>query len=132
MEILGYTTVDDRHKDSCKTECHYLDGGRVFGRETERGRILVVDLVNTFIERTPVKGSMRPVVPCVFDDKEDGNLITDLPYRRKWDARFEAEVLGHGVEEPDLRELDSKVREKDELGAVPLISSGGHFLLDRS
>jgi hypothetical protein len=40
-----------------------------------------------------------------------------------------AEVLRHGVEEPDLRKLDGEVRNEDELRALPLFFCGRDLLL---
>ncbi len=60
----------------------------------------MVDLVDVFVERAPVKGAVRPVVPCVFDDEEDGYLVSYFEDWRQGDAGGEAEVLGQRVEEP--------------------------------
>jgi hypothetical protein len=35
------------------------------------------------------------------------------------------------VEEPDLRELNGKMRKQDEFGAIPLFSCCGDLLLER-
>lgn len=52
---------------------------------------------------------MKPVVPGVFEDEEDGDLVGHCEEGREWDRGAEAAVLGHGVEEPDLGELDCEV-----------------------
>jgi hypothetical protein len=36
------------------------------------------------------------------------------------------------VEEPNLRQFDSKVGKEDETGATPLFGNGGYFLLRKS
>jgi hypothetical protein len=57
---------------------------------------------------------MHPVVPGVLQDKENSDLVGHGEEAREWYGGLEAEVLAHGVEEPDLGKLDSEVREKDE------------------
>ena len=61
----------------------------------------MVDFVDVFVERAPVQGAMGPVVPCVFQDEEDGYLVGDGEERGEGDTCREAEVLGHRVEEPE-------------------------------
>lgn len=60
----------------------------------------MVDFVDVFVEGTPVEGSVGPVVPCVFEDEEDGDLVGDCEEGREGDAGREAEVLSHWVEKP--------------------------------
>lgn len=60
----------------------------------------MVDLVDVLVERTPVQGAVRPVMPCVFDNKEEDNLVGHLEERGERDAGCEAKVLGHWMEKP--------------------------------
>ena len=60
----------------------------------------MVDLVDVFVEGTPVEGAVGPVVPAVFDDEEGDDLVDDLEGGGEGDAVGHAEELGHGVEEP--------------------------------
>lgn len=89
----------------------------------------MVDLVDVFIEGTPVKGAVGPVVPGIFENKEYGDLVGHLQEWREGDAGFEAEVLSSWVEEPDLWKFDGEVGEEDELGAFPLFLRRWYFLL---
>ena len=89
----------------------------------------MVDLVDVFVEGAPMKHAMRPVMPCVLDDKEDCDLVGDSVERGKGYARIHAEEDGCWMEEPDLWKLDGKVREEDELGAIPLLGCRRDFLL---
>jgi len=100
MQIAGDGAPKDRGADGAETEDHDFDWGGVFGSHAEGGRVLVVDLVDVFVERAPVKGAVRPVVPCVFEDEEDGYLVSYFEDWRQGDAGGEAEVLGQRVEEP--------------------------------
>ena len=80
----------------------------------------MVDFVDVLVERAPVQRAVHPVVPSIFKDEEDGDLVGHGEDGGEGNGGLEAEVLGHGVEEPDLRELDGEVGEEDEFGAVPL------------
>jgi hypothetical protein len=64
-----------------------------------------------------VQGAVGAVVPGVFHDEEDGNLVGHGENRGEGNGRREAAKLRERVEEPDLRELDVKVGEEDEFGA---------------
>lgn len=56
---------------------------------------------------------MEPIVPCIFEHEEDGNLVSHgLPGREGYTCGH-AEELGGRVEEPDLRELDGEMRQED-------------------
>jgi hypothetical protein len=88
-----------------------------------------VDLVDVLVQRTPVHGAVHPVVPCVFKNKEDCDLVGHGEERWEGDGSLETAVLRHGMEEPDLREFDGEVRDEDELCALPLFSCGRDLLL---
>lgn len=60
----------------------------------------MVDFVDVLVERAPVEGSMRPVVPCVFEDEECRDLIGYGEERGKGHACRKAKVLGQWVEQP--------------------------------
>lgn len=72
---------------------------------------------------------MVPVVPGVFDDEEDEDLVEHLPPRREWDGDGHAHEVSHWMEEPDLRQLDGEVAEEDEFCAVPLLFGGRYLVL---
>lgn len=101
--------------------------------------------MDVFVERAPVHRAVRPVVPCVLQYEEDGDLVGHLVERGKGDAGREANILAHGMEEPrdvseeadtygkedrpNLRKLDSEMAEENEGGALPLFVGGGYFIL---
>lgn len=89
----------------------------------------MVDLVDVLVERSPVESTVRPVVPGVLHDKEYGDLECHLGPRGERNAGVHAEIFTHGVEEPNLGELDGEVGKENHLGASPLLFSGGNFLL---
>lgn len=60
----------------------------------------MVNLVNSLVQRTPVQSTVQPVVPGIFDDKEDGDLIGHLVEGREGDCGLQAEVLCKRMEEP--------------------------------
>lgn len=76
-------------------------------------------------------GAMRPVVPSVLHDEEDGNLVGHFEQTRERYGGLEAKELAHGVEKPDLGELDSEVGEEDEESALCLFPGGRNFVLFR-
>jgi len=89
----------------------------------------VVDFVDVLVKRTPVQRAVHPVVPCIFQHEEDGNLEGHFPERREGDGGRHADVLSHGVEKPNLWELDGEVGDEDEFGAIPLLFRSRDFLL---
>ena len=68
-------------------------------------------------------------MPGVLEDEEDGNLVNHCYDRREWHCCGKAAELCQGMEEPDLWKFDSKVGEKHETGATPLLDEGGDLLL---
>jgi hypothetical protein len=129
VEILCNGAIQNRRSDGSETKGHDFDGGRVLGGETEGCGVLVVDLVDVLVQRAPVHGAVSPVMPCVLEYEEDGYLVGHLPHAGKGNGRAKAEVLAHGVEEPDLREFDGEVGEENEEGALPLFVGSRDFLL---
>jgi hypothetical protein len=130
VKILGDGAPDDGAADGSETQDHDLDRRGVLGSKTEWSGVLVVDLVDVLVEEwNGVHRAMHPVVPGILEDEEDSDLVGHGEEAREWDGGLEAEVLAHGVEQPDLRKLDSKVREKDEESALCLFPAGGHFVL---
>jgi len=86
--------------------------------------------MNAAVEGAPVHGTVSPVMPCVFKDEKNGDLVCHGIEGGEGDTGFHAEEFGHGVEEPDLGEFDGEVGDKDEFGALPLFGGRGNFLLE--
>jgi len=63
MEVLGDAAPDDWTTKSTETENHDFNRRSVLGGQTEWSRVLVVDLVNHLVERSPVKSAVHPIVP---------------------------------------------------------------------
>lgn len=129
VQILGDGAPDDRAANCAEAEEKHLDRASVFGGQAKRRRVLVVDLVDHLVEARGVQGAVQPVVPCVFHDEEDGDLVGHGEEGGEGHSGGEAAELGERVEEPDLGEFDCEVGEEDELSAVPLFGNGGEFLL---
>lgn len=90
----------------------------------------MVDLVDVLVEEgARVHGAVSPVVPRVFKDEEDCDLVGHLVHAGEGDRGREAEVLAHGVEQPDLGKLDGEVGEEDEECALCLFPSSRDFVL---
>ena len=130
VEILGDGAEDNGDTDGAETQDHDFDGRGVFSSQAKGSRVLVVDLVDVLVEeRAGVHGTVGPVVPCVLENEEDGDLVSHLVDARERNRGLETEVLAHGVEQPDLRKLDGKVGEEDEESALCLFPSRGDFVL---
>lgn len=117
------------HHNSSSSKYHDFDWRGILSGEAEGRRVLVVNLVDALIQRTPMHRAVSPVMPCILQNEEDGNL--DGHFREGWkrNAGIHAGEFCHWVEEPDLREFDSEVTEEDELGALPLFGPGRDFRL---
>ena len=100
----------------------------------------MVDLMDVLIERTPMKCTMRPVMPGILQHKKDSDLVSveflvfndfvsqcghlaegtiqHCEERREWYAGREPNVLSHWVKEPRTMSVtlvsSSTHRESDE------------------
>lgn len=72
--------------------------------------------------------AVRPIMPCILQYKENGDLHKHCCPSGKGHASFHPEVFSHGVENPYLGQFDSEMAEEDEFGTVPLFLGGGHLL----
>lgn len=115
--------------NGAEAEHHNLDRRSVFGGEAEGRRILMVDLVDILVKRTPMHRAMHPVVPGILQHEEDRYLVGHLVDRGKGNGGLEAEEQAHGVEEPDLDDLNGEVGEENERGALPLFVGSRDFVL---
>lgn len=114
VQVLGDGAVQNGRADSSQSEDEDFDGRGVFSGHAEGRRVVVVDLVDVLVEvREDVHGAVRPVVPRVFEDEKDCNLVGHLQQRRERHTGLEAKELSHGVEEPNLGKFDGEVAEQD-------------------
>lgn len=60
----------------------------------------MVNLVDCFVKRAPVKSTVREVVPSVLHHEKDCDLIGHCPERGKGNRRGQTTELCHGVEKP--------------------------------
>lgn len=102
VKITGDACPDDGRTNGAKSEHHDFDWRSVFGCQSKGRRVLVMDLVDVLVQRTPVHRTMHPVMPCVLNDEENGNLVRHLVDARERDGGAQAEVLAQGVEKPNL------------------------------
>lgn len=100
VQVTGEGAPDDWAADGSETEDHDLDRGGIFGSQTEGRRILVVNLVNSLVERTPMQGTVGEVVPGIFHHKKDRDLVSHSPEGGERNRSRETEELSHWVEEP--------------------------------
>jgi len=70
----------------------------------------MVNLMDVLVEEGRyMHSTVGPVMPCVFQDEKDCNLVGHLEDGREWNGGTETTILGHWVEEPNLRKLDCEV-----------------------
>jgi hypothetical protein len=79
MQITGESTPKNGTPDGPKAQDHDLNRRSILSGQTEGSRVLVVDLVNGLVERTPVKSTVGEVMPGILHDEEDGNLVCHGP-----------------------------------------------------
>jgi len=63
VEVLSDAAPDDWCTDCTESKNHDFNWRSVLGGQTERSRVLVVDLVDHLVERAPVESAVHPVVP---------------------------------------------------------------------
>lgn len=102
VEVASDETENNGDNNCSGAENHGFDGRSVFGGESKRRRVLVVNLMDVLVEETEVKETMHPVMPCIFQDEEDGDLDTDCLPGGERNASIHTARDGHWVEEPDL------------------------------
>ena len=55
----------------------------------------MVELVDRLVQRAVVKRAVKPVVPSILHDEEDGDVEDDLPQGRERGAVVQAELRGN-------------------------------------
>lgn len=60
----------------------------------------MVDLVDALVQGTPVECSMTPIVPGVFEDEEDCDLVCYGEELGEGHSGRHAEILRHWMEQP--------------------------------
>lgn len=56
--------------------------------------------MDVFVKWTPMECAVRPVMPCILQNKEDGDLICHGEKGRQGYTGAKAAVLGHWMEKP--------------------------------
>ena len=79
MKVLGDSAINDGGEHGTEAQAHHFDRAGVFSGEAEGSGVLVVDFVDVFVEPGCVEAAVRPVVPCVLHDEENGYLVGHLP-----------------------------------------------------
>jgi len=74
VKILSEKTVEERTRDGTLSENEDFERVGVLCSKSDGRAKGVVLLVDVLVQRTPVEGSVRPVVECVFENKEEGEL----------------------------------------------------------
>lgn len=130
MEVLSEEAVEEWSRDGSLSKNQDFKGVSVFSSESDRSAESMVLFVNVFVERTPVKSSVSPVVESVLEHKEKGNLSEHKRKRGEWDfISRHPEITTDGVEEVDEGEFAGKVGQKDVFGASPDLGTGDFLLL---
>lgn len=77
MEVSSESTPDDWDTDGSETKSHNFNRRGEFSGDSKWGGVLVVEFVNTTVERTPVESTMEPIMPGILADEEDGDLVSN-------------------------------------------------------
>lgn len=76
VQVLRDRTPQDWRSNSTKAKTQDFNRTRVLGGQAKWRRVLVMNLVDVFVKEWPsVHGAVRPVMPGVFHDEEDCDLI---------------------------------------------------------
>ena len=78
VQVTGDSTPQDWRSHRSQSKYHHFDGRSIFSSHAKWCRVLMVDFVDVFVERTPMKSAMGPVVPCIFQYEEDRDLVSHL------------------------------------------------------
>ena len=90
----------------------------------------MVNLVNVFIQRTPVEGTMEPIVVHVLEDEKECDLGEHERNRRKRDlVSRHAEETADRVEDEDDWQFAGEVCDQHDLSALPYLGSCDVFVL---
>ena len=100
VQVSGHSTPKNRTANSTKSKNHNLDRRCIFSCHAKWRRVLMVNLMDCFVKRTPVKGTVREVVPCIFQDEKDRDLVCHRPKRRERNRSRKTKKLSHRVEQP--------------------------------
>lgn len=103
VEVARDKAENDGDDDCSSAKNHGFDRRCVLGSETKRSRVLVVDLMDVLVEEAEVKETVHPVMPCILQDEENGDLDTNRLPGRERNTGIHAARDSHWVEEPDLR-----------------------------
>jgi len=79
VKVAGNCAPENGNTHRAKSEDHCLERRRVFSGQTEGSAVLVVKFVDFLVKERGMQSTVKPVVPCVFEDKEDGDLIGHRP-----------------------------------------------------
>lgn len=74
MQIPRNSTIQNRAPHRPEPQNKHLRRMRVLRSKSERRTILMMNLVNILVQRSPVQKAVSPVVECIFHDEEDGDL----------------------------------------------------------
>lgn len=121
VKVPSGSNPKDWDTDGSETKGHDLNWGGKLSGNTEWGGVLVMELVDTTVERSPVESAVEPVMPGILEDEEDGDLVSDSLPGWERSRGSDSEVLSQWVEHPDLWQFDSEVLEEDKSSASELL-----------
>lgn len=100
VEVAGDSTPQNRAAHSAETQDHDFNRRGIFRGHSEGGGVLMVDLMDGLVERSPMEGTVREVMPRILQHEEDGNLVSHRPERGEGNRGGKTKELSHGVEKP--------------------------------
>lgn len=111
MDVLRDGSEHKRRSNRAKAQQQRFPWTRIFSSQPEWCRILVMDPMDAAVQWPPVECAVQPVVICVFDEEEEGDLEGETFECWKREGVLQAAQVHHRVEEDDERQLNDEVDE---------------------
>lgn len=102
VQMSSYCTPNNGTSNSAKTENHDLNWRRILGGHTEWSGILMMNLMNSLIQWAPMESTVWKVMPRIFHDEENRDLIGHSPDRGKRNWCWKTKKLRHWMEKPAM------------------------------
>lgn len=125
VKVLSEETIEEWTRNCALSQDEDFERVGILGRQANRSRVGMVQLVYVLVKVLGVQSSMSPEVEHVFEEEEECDLGRHQPnWRKRHLVRRHAKVAANRMKQVDERELAGEVGEENDLGAVPDLSVG--------
>ena len=76
--------------------------------------------MDVLVEHTVMQASVEPVVPCILQNEENGQVQCDFSPRGEWNIEGHSDFHGNRVEEPNWESFHHEVGDQHRLKTLPL------------